>query len=92
MSLHVCMRVKLLQLYLTLCNPMDCNLTQASLSKEFSRQEYWSGLPLPPPGHRMIDRKKKNIYIYIYIYIERERERESTKITQERARCNLYVP
>ena len=24
---------------------------QAPLSKEFSRQEYWSGLPFPPPGH-----------------------------------------
>ena len=23
---------------------------QASLSMEFSRQEYWSGLPYPPPG------------------------------------------
>ena len=23
---------------------------QAPLSTEFSRQEYWSGLPLPPPG------------------------------------------
>ena len=23
---------------------------QAPLSKEFSRQEYWSGLPCPPPG------------------------------------------
>ena len=23
---------------------------QASLSMEFSRQEYWSGLPFPPPG------------------------------------------
>ena len=23
---------------------------QASLSKEFSRQEYWSGLPCPPLG------------------------------------------
>ena len=23
---------------------------QASLSKEFSRQEYWSGLPFPSPG------------------------------------------
>ena len=23
---------------------------QASLSMEFSRQEYWSGLPCPPPG------------------------------------------
>ena len=24
---------------------------QAPLSIEFSRQEYWSGLPYPPPGH-----------------------------------------
>ena len=24
---------------------------QASLSMEFSRQEYWSGLPLPSPGN-----------------------------------------
>ena len=24
---------------------------QASLSMEFSRQEYWSGLPFPPPGY-----------------------------------------
>jgi len=23
---------------------------QAPLDMEFSRQEYWSGLPLPPPG------------------------------------------
>ena len=36
---------------LTLCNPMDCN-PPASLSTEFSRQEYWSGLPCPPPGRR----------------------------------------
>jgi len=24
--------------------------SQAPLSKGFSRQEYWSGLPFPPPG------------------------------------------
>ena len=24
---------------------------QAPLSMEFSRQEYWSGLPCPPPGY-----------------------------------------
>ena len=34
---------------LTLCNPMDRSLP-GPLSMEFSRQEYWSGLPLPPPG------------------------------------------
>ena len=29
--------------------PMDC-AHQAPLSMGFSRQEYWSGLPYPPPG------------------------------------------
>ena len=24
---------------------------QASLSRGFSQQEYWSGVPFPPPGH-----------------------------------------
>ena len=33
----------------TLCDPMDCN-PLAPLSMEFPRQEYWNGLPLPPPG------------------------------------------
>ena len=31
----------------TLCDPMDC---QTPLLMGFSRQEYWSGLPFPPPG------------------------------------------
>jgi len=35
--------------YQALCNPMDCSC-QAPLSMGFSRQEYWSGLPCPPPG------------------------------------------
>ena len=40
------------QLCLTLCNHMDCSLPgwQAPLSMEFSRQEYWSSLPIPLPG------------------------------------------
>ena len=29
---------------------MDCS-HHAPLSMEFSRQEYWNGLPCPPPGH-----------------------------------------
>ena len=33
----------------TLCNPRAA-AHQAPLSTEFSRQEYWSGLPCPPPG------------------------------------------
>ena len=38
-----------LQSCLTLYSPMDCS--QTPLSMGFSRQEYWSGLPCPPPGH-----------------------------------------
>ena len=29
---------------------------QAHLSMEFSRQEYWSGLPCPPPGYLLTQR------------------------------------
>ena len=29
---------------------MDYRARQAPLSMELSRQEYWSGLPFPPPG------------------------------------------
>ena len=35
---------------LTLRDPMDYIAHQALLSMEFSRQEYWSGLPFPSPG------------------------------------------
>ena len=46
--LVLCMFVCLLiQSYLTLCKPMDC---WTPLSMEFSKQEYWSGLPFPSPG------------------------------------------
>ena len=38
------------QPYLTLYNPMDCS-PQGPLSMEFSRQEYWSGLPFTSPGN-----------------------------------------
>ena len=46
------MKVKVLvaQLFLTLCNPMDCS-SQAPLSVEFPRQEYCSGLPIPSSGN-----------------------------------------
>ena len=36
--------MKLAQLCLTLCNPMDCS-PPGSSAHEFSRQEYWSRLP-----------------------------------------------
>jgi len=32
------------------CEPVDCSL-QALLPTGFLRQEYWSGLPFPSPGH-----------------------------------------
>ena len=35
---------------LTLCDPMDYITHQAPQSMEFSRQEYWSGLPFHSPG------------------------------------------
>ena len=44
---NVC--AKLPQSCLTLCDPMDCS-QPGSFDMGFSRQEYWSGLPCPPPG------------------------------------------
>ena len=43
------MGAKSLQSCPTLCDPMDCS-PLALLSRGFSRQEYPSGLPCPPPG------------------------------------------
>ena len=39
-----------IQLCLTLCDPAWTVDLQASLSMEFSRQEYWNGLPFPVNG------------------------------------------
>ena len=36
--------------HIQLCAILRTVAHQAPLSKEFSRQEYWSGLPCPPPG------------------------------------------
>ena len=38
-------------------DPMDCSI-QAPLSMEFSRQEYWRGLPFPIPGYLLDPRIK----------------------------------
>ena len=43
------MCAKLLQLCLILCDPVNCSPPGSSIHG-FSRQEYWSGLPCPPPG------------------------------------------
>ena len=34
----------------TLCDPMDYSLPSSSVLGGFSRQDYWSGFPCPPPG------------------------------------------
>ena len=44
-----CEWVKVAQSCLILCSPMDYIDLQVPLSVEFSRQEYWSGLPFPSP-------------------------------------------
>ena len=41
-------KVLVAQLCPTLCDPMDP--TRLLCSRDFPRQEYWTGLPLPPPG------------------------------------------
>ena len=42
------MHAKSLQLCLAFCDPVDCSPPGSSI---FTRQEYWSGLPCPPPGN-----------------------------------------
>ena len=44
-----CLPAQLLQLCLTLCDPMDYSSPDSSVPG-FSRQEYWSGLPYSSPG------------------------------------------
>ena len=43
------MKVSVAQVCPALCDPMGCS-PQAPLSVGFSRQEYWTGFPLPSPG------------------------------------------
>ena len=43
-------KVLVAQLCPTLHDLVDCIACQAPLSMEFSRQDYWSELPFPPPG------------------------------------------
>ena len=59
----------------TLCGCVDCSPPGSSVYG-FSRQEYWSGLPCPPPGYlpnpgieprspKLQERPRKAVYIYI---------------------------
>ena len=45
----------------SLCDPMDCSLP-APLSIKFSRQEYCSGLPFPPPGGSSQPRDRTQVF------------------------------
>ena len=45
----VCVKVLVTQSCPTLCKPWS-TAHQAPLSREFSRQGYWSGYPFPSPG------------------------------------------
>ena len=47
-TLALCMKVLVTQSCLTLCHPWTVSL-QAPLPMEFSRQEYWNGLPFSSP-------------------------------------------
>ena len=53
--------VEVTQLCLTLTIPWTV-AHQALLSMEFSRQEYWIGLPFPTPLTKRSNSKKKNWY------------------------------
>ena len=46
--IHTCVRVCMLS---RLSSVLLTTAHQAPLSKGFSRQEHWSGLPRPPPGN-----------------------------------------
>ena len=46
----VCCACSVTQSSSSLCNPMDYITCHGPLSMEFSRQEYWTGLPFPPLG------------------------------------------
>ena len=66
---------KSLQSYPTLCDPIDGS-PPGSPSMGFSRQEYWSGVPLPSPGKSTryhiydtdIYRDRYDTYIW-YLYV-----------------------
>ena len=50
-----CVCTNSLQSCLTLCEPLDCNSPGSSVHR-ILWQEYWSGLPRPPPGDLPVSR------------------------------------
>ena len=69
-------RVKITQLCLTLCDPMDCSLPGSSQSMGFSRQEHWRGLPfsysrgiLPTQGLNPDPLPCRLVMVWLIIYM-----------------------
>ena len=62
----LCVRAKSLQSCPTLCDPMDCT-HKAPLSLGFSRQDYWRGLPRPPPRESFLPKDWTLISYVFYI-------------------------
>ena len=50
---------EVVQSFLTLSDPMDCSLPGSSVHG-FSRQEYWSGVPLPSLCYILWGHKESN--------------------------------
>ena len=59
-----CMKVKseseVAQSFPTLSDSMDCSLPGSSVHG-FSRQEYWTGVPLPSPGLKVSDQISRSV-------------------------------
>ena len=56
---------------------------QASLSIKFSKQEYWSGLPLPPPGDLLnpgIQLPSPTLHLQVDSLAQHHLERATTRI------------
>ena len=64
MCIHVCACVVSRFNHVGLCVTLRIAAHQDPLSKGFSRQEYWSGFPCPPPGTLLI-----HVYIFICICV-----------------------
>ena len=54
---------------LTICSPMDWAY-KAPLSMEFSKQEYWSGLPLPIPGDLLMQRSNPCLLHLLHLQVD----------------------
>ena len=52
---------------LTLSDPMDCS--QAPPSMGFSRQEYWSGVPLPSPFAKLLTLSKGSLPEFYFLHL-----------------------